>query len=644
MFRNFNSGASSNKKNMNNHQNPTGNHHHLELRLHYQAPIGPTLPSGYGICPSGDLTTTIERSDSPWIELHYVIPSGTQAAYHPHPGVPHGSVNRIAYLPNTPEGLYRVLPRFHYAFLHGHSLTVGYSQTFKKDDQVTWSELFPHKTNQTSGGLYGFPDPNYLGVLNAALTRLDVPATPYSCQRWIQQHTHNQSSPLPVVPGVVPMSVPTALTNVPRTVTPPRNLPVLPQQQQPQQPSPVGVGTVVDDRLFSVQDGLVTHYQAPSQWYPTDLVQYLEPLSPEDYCLKPASRIMRSASAPHEDLVRAVTGLVGINGAAAATVTAAQTLAASAPPAVGCSPSGLAAGAGATIHQGAATAIQHEAGGGLIHLSPSSSAGIPSPGLQPVCIVTAQDVMLQQIGSNHRGMDLNNRTDGGLDGPYNTELVGPAKRRSGHYAEEENKDDRCSVGNKYCSICMDCIVCDGPNCDAVRLKRCRHVFHRSCIVSMVQSGHSQCPSCRIPISPSACYGKGPSGTMKAHVDRQRRCDGYRNDDGAIVIYYDIPHGIQTPYMESPGIRYTGTYRVAYLPNNDVGRKLLVRLRYAFQRGLTFRVGTSLTTGMTNQVTWTSIHHKTNLHGGQHGFPDPNYIDSCNAALDALYVPFAGECL
>jgi deltex-like protein len=44
--------------------------------------------------------------------------------------------------------------------------------------------------------------------------------------------------------------------------------------------------------------------------------------------------------------------------------------------------------------------------------------------------------------------------------------------------------------------------------------------------------------------------------------------------------------------------------------------------------------------------WNSIHHKTSLDGGPHGFPDPNYIDNCNAEMTALGIPpaSAGACM
>jgi len=98
-------------------------------------------------------------------------------------------------------------------------------------------------------------------------------------------------------------------------------------------------------------------------------------------------------------------------------------------------------------------------------------------------------------------------------------------------------------------------------------------------------------------------------------------------------------------MESPGQRYKGTTRCAYLPDSAEGRDLLRRLKMAFKCGLTFRVSTSLSTGHRNQVTWTSVPHKTSLRSRNdpHGFPNDAYFCNCNAALDALHVPPADEC-
>lgn len=76
-----------------------------------------------------------------------------------------------------------------------------------------------------------------------------------------------------------------------------------------------------------------------------------------------------------------------------------------------------------------------------------------------------------------------------------------------------------------------------------------------------------------------------------------------------------------------------------MPNNDDGRDLLKRLVYAFIHGLTFSVGTSVTTGKKNQCTWASIHHKTSTGGGvkNHGYPDPHYFVNCHNEMNCLGV-------
>ena len=89
---------------------------------------------------------------------------------------------------------------------------------------------------------------------------------------------------------------------------------------------------------------------------------------------------------------------------------------------------------------------------------------------------------------------------------------------------------------------------------------------------------------------------------------------------------------------SPGVAFSGDHRAAYLPDNTEGLLLLKRLEYAFSRGLSFSVGTSITRNKADVVTWSSIHHRTSPSGGAFSFPDPNYFHNCNEELDALGVP------
>jgi Deltex C-terminal domain len=73
------------------------------------------------------------------------------------------------------------------------------------------------------------------------------------------------------------------------------------------------------------------------------------------------------------------------------------------------------------------------------------------------------------------------------------------------------------------------------------------------------------------------------------------------------------------------------------------RQLLQRLCFAFMHGLTFAVGTSLTSGAPNTVTWASIHHKTNIGRTSFALPDPNYVANVNEELDSQNVPPAESC-
>ena len=97
------------------------------------------------------------------------------------------------------------------------------------------------------------------------------------------------------------------------------------------------------------------------------------------------------------------------------------------------------------------------------------------------------------------------------------------------------------------------------------------------------------------------------------------CSGHLFADcNTIVIDYFFRWGTQGPEHPNPDRSYDGTRRTAYLPDNHEGREVLQLLRRAFDARLVFTVGTSVTTGRQNQVTWNDIHHKTNMSGGPQG--------------------------
>ena len=194
--------------------------------------------------------------------------------------------------------------------------------------------------------------------------------------------------------------------------------------------------------------------------------------------------------------------------------------------------------------------------------------------------------------------------------------------------------DRCiekvdTSSEEDCPICM----CPLDGDSVVKLSDCGHMYHKECLEQAVARA-PKCPICRVPVGDP--QGHCPSGTMSVHVCSQRCAsfESYRT----IQISYQMNNGTQKSYHPNPGTSFTGAHRMAYLPNNEDGKNLLKRLKYAWRHGLSFTVGTSLTTGASNVVVWSSIHHKTSLAGGVHGFPDPGYFTNCNTELDGLAVP------
>ena len=124
-------------------------------------------------------------------------------------------------------------------------------------------------------------------------------------------------------------------------------------------------------------------------------------------------------------------------------------------------------------------------------------------------------------------------------------------------------------------------------------------------------------------------GTMPPGTMTAQISKSQKCAGFYKYTTIVIDYY-IPSSVQN------NEHFSGTSRRAYLPNNKEGREVLALLKIAFDRRLTFVVGTSVTTGQKNTVIWNGIHHKTNLSGGSnyYGYPDPTYFNRVKEELAA----------
>ncbi|XP_068238085.1 E3 ubiquitin-protein ligase DTX4 [Palaemon carinicauda] len=162
----------------------------------------------------------------------------------------------------------------------------------------------------------------------------------------------------------------------------------------------------------------------------------------------------------------------------------------------------------------------------------------------------------------------------------------------------------------------------------VSLSLCNHMFHAACIKHMVKSTPQflECPNCKTMHGEK--QGTQPEGKMKITYLPQS-LPGYRGIN-TIQITYCINDGIQGPEHPHPGLPYRaiGFPRTAYLPNNPKGKKILGLLQEAFRRKLIFTIGTSVTTGIQDAVTWNEIHHKTEWSNATgHGYPDPNYLDN-----------------
>ena len=157
--------------------------------------------------------------------------------------------------------------------------------------------------------------------------------------------------------------------------------------------------------------------------------------------------------------------------------------------------------------------------------------------------------------------------------------------------------------------------------DVVLPEKCfDHFFHIECLNNLIGGkNYFKCPICAKIYG--VLIGDMPHGTFNAYKSPQR-CTGFNCE--SIVINYSFPNGVG----------YTGTSRTSYLPNNKEGREVLALLKVAFDRKLTFTVGTSATTGRKNTVIWNGIHHKTSLFGGptNFGYPDQTYFNRVKEEL------------
>jgi deltex-like protein len=176
-------------------------------------------------------------------------------------------------------------------------------------------------------------------------------------------------------------------------------------------------------------------------------------------------------------------------------------------------------------------------------------------------------------------------------------------------------DDRCK--NDVCPICL---TDNDIPADSIILRDCGHCFHSECLREW-WNVTPKCPSCNRVYG--TAFGNMPMGTMTAKFF-------YRPVEGSyhstILIEYRFPTGVTNDRQQNPGTPYPADSRDCYLEASPEGYEVLELLKRAFEQGLTFTIGNSLTTGRQNVIVWNGIHHKTSMVRGPFGYPDPGYYN------------------
>ncbi|XP_043939538.1 probable E3 ubiquitin-protein ligase DTX3 [Protopterus annectens] len=179
----------------------------------------------------------------------------------------------------------------------------------------------------------------------------------------------------------------------------------------------------------------------------------------------------------------------------------------------------------------------------------------------------------------------------------------------------------------------ECCICMGDISEKKTLETCGHCFCRECICRAFEC-KPVCPVCGTVYG--SLVGNMPiNGIMSTVKKPSWHLQGYEAY-GTILITYSFPGGIQGKEHPNPGMSYSGTYREAFLPDSPEGNRVAGLLRRAFDQRLTFTIGTSVTTGRSNVITWNDIHHKTSRCGGPEcfGYPDPTYLTRVQEELKA----------
>jgi len=178
-----------------------------------------------------------------------------------------------------------------------------------------------------------------------------------------------------------------------------------------------------------------------------------------------------------------------------------------------------------------------------------------------------------------------------------------------------------------------------PDTVAVTLP-CKHPYHLDCVNQIYENNARKFLDCALckKVFGGVQTGLQPSGGSMQVDTIDMPCAGYEGYQ-TYQVTYSIPRGIQGPGHPNPGLPYhlSGFPRIGYIPKTPEGTRIVNMLRVAFDRRLIFTVGTSHTSGLTDQVVWGGIHHKTSPNGGAHGYPDSSHLANLKDELNNLNV-------
>ena len=201
-------------------------------------------------------------------------------------------------------------------------------------------------------------------------------------------------------------------------------------------------------------------------------------------------------------------------------------------------------------------------------------------------------------------------------------------RSSDFYTEVTSNQDLANFSGQMCSICLVNLEADSSMTKTL-VCRTPHIFHSSCFESAI-TNNPRCPLCKTMLVPVYTRPQ-PAGKMTWKAKRFY-LPGF-NTKHNIIIYYKHPQGVWE------GQSYPEDTREAFLPFNDLGVQALKSMITAYERGLTFTVGRSLTRGQDNVVIWSGdVIHKTVLEeNDEHGFPDEYYFQRLAEGLNNVGV-------